>query len=119
MPAGPQIQDAKILKKELKVNAVRTSHYPQSQHFIDACDELGLLVFTEIPGWQYIGDEEWKKIACQNTAEMVTQYRNHPSVILWGVRINESADDHDLYTKTNEIAHRLDDSRATGGVRCI
>jgi beta-galactosidase len=50
---------------------------------------------------------------------MVLQYRNHPSVILWGVRINESLDDDALYTETNRIAHELDDSRQTGGVRYI
>ena len=51
MPKSMQIMDADILKNELGVNAVRTSHYPQSRHFIDRCDELGLLVFTEFPGW--------------------------------------------------------------------
>lgn len=112
--------DAEILKDELRVNAVRTSHYPQSQDFIDACDELGLLVFTEIPGWQHIGDAKaWRVQAIENTKEMVLQYRNHPSVILWGVRINESVDCDELYTKTNELAHRLDPSRATSGVRYI
>ena len=45
-----QIFDADILKKELGVNAVRTSHYPQSQDFIRRCDEIGLLVFTEFRG---------------------------------------------------------------------
>ncbi|MBR3301623.1 MAG: glycoside hydrolase family 2 protein, partial [Firmicutes bacterium] len=49
-----QEEDARILKEELCCNAVRTSHYPQSQWFLDACDRLGLLVFTEIPGWQHI-----------------------------------------------------------------
>ncbi len=100
-------------------NAVRTSHYPQSQHFVDRCDELGLLVFTEIPGWQHIGGDAWKHQALRNTEDMVRQYRNHPSVILWGVRINESADDDALYTATNAAAHRLDPTRSTGGVRCI
>ncbi len=118
MPASMQRLDADILRNELGVNAVRTSHYPQSPHFVDRCDELGLLVFTEIPGWQHIGDEEWKKQAVKNTEEMVTQYRNHPSIILWGVRINESADDDDFYLKTNAAAKRLDDTRQTGGVRC-
>jgi beta-galactosidase len=119
MPESMQKYDAKILKNELGVNAVRTSHYPQSQHFINACDELGLLVFTEIPGWQHIGDETWKEIAMKNTEEMVLQYRNHPSVILWGVRINESMDDDVLYTETNRIAHELDSTRQTSGVRYI
>lgn len=119
MPRSQQRRDADILKYELGVNAVRTSHYPQSKYFIERCDELGLLVFTEIPGWQHIGNEKWQSIACENVKEMITQYRNHPSIVIWGVRINESRDLDSFYIKTNEIAHKLDCSRPTGGVRCI
>ena len=119
MPKSMQRLDADILKNELGVNAVRTSHYPQSQHFIDRCDELGLLVFTEIPGWQHIGNDAWKDQAVENTREMVTQYMHHPSIILWGVRINESQDDDRLYKRTNAVAHELDRSRQTSGVRYI
>ncbi len=119
MPKSMQRLDADILKNELGVNAVRTSHYPQSQHFIDRCDELGLLVFTEIPGWQHIGNDAWKDQAVENTREMVMQYMHHPSIILWGVRINESQDDDVLYKRTNAVAHELDRSRQTSGVRYI
>lgn len=118
MPKNPQKRDAYILKKELGLNAVRTSHYPQSHYFLDACDEIGLLVFTEMPGWQHIGNEEWKDIAVENTKDMVLQYRNHTSIILWGVRINESVDDDDFYKRTNQAARELDPMRQTGGVRC-
>lgn len=52
MPESMQRMDADILKYELGVNAVRTSHYPQSHYFIDQCDRIGLLVFMEIPGWR-------------------------------------------------------------------
>lgn len=117
MPKSIQRMDADILKKELGLNAVRTSHYPQSHDFLDRCDELGLLVFTEIPGWQHIGDEAWKEQAVRNVEDMVKQYRNHTSIILWGVRINESKDDDAFYRRTNEAAHRLDPTRQTGGVR--
>lgn len=119
MPKSMQELDADILKDELGVNAVRTSHYPQSHHFINRCDEIGLLVFTEIPGWQHIGDDEWKVQVVVNVEEMVRQYRNHPSIILWGVRINESVDDDALYTKTNELARKIDPTRPTGGVRYL
>ena len=119
MPESIQRFDAQILKNELGVNYVRTSHYPQSQHFLDACDELGILVFTEIPGWQHIGDDEWKRQAIENTREMVTQYMHHPSIILWGVRINESQDCDELYRETNRVAHELDSSRQTSGVRYL
>ena len=119
MPESMQKYDADILKKELKLNAVRTSHYPQSQHFLDRCDELGLLVFTEIPGWQHIGDQEWQDQAVRNTEDMVVQYRNHPSIILWGVRINESEDNDAFYQRTNATAHRLDPMRQTSGVRYL
>ena len=118
-PESLQREDARILKEELGCVIVRTSHYPQSHYFIDECDRLGLLVFTEIPGWQHIGDEAWKDQAVENVREMVLQYRNHPSIILWGVRINESQDDDDFYIRTNALAHELDPSRATSGVRFI
>ncbi len=119
MPKSIQQQDADILKYELGLNAVRTSHYPHSHHFIDRCDELGLLVFTEIPGWQHIGDSDWKSKAVANTRDMVIQYRNHPSIILWGVRINESLDDDEFYAETNAAAHELDPTRPTSGVRYL
>lgn len=118
MPASMQRRDADILKKELGVNAVRTSHYPQSHYFLDRCDELGLLVFTELPGWQHIGDDDWKEQAVQNVEDMIKQYRNHTSIILWGVRINESVDDDEFYKRTNAVAHEYDPTRQTGGVRC-
>jgi beta-galactosidase len=66
MPARVQRKDADILRKNLHCNIVRTSHYPQSRHFLDRCDEIGLLVLEEIPGWQHIGDEKWKQVAIDN-----------------------------------------------------
>ena len=119
MPKSMQRLDVDLLKKELGLNAVRTSHYPQSHYFLERCDELGLLVFTEFPGWQHIGDDAWKAQAVANAEDMIRQYRNHPSIILWGIRINESPDDDAFYEKTNAVAHKLDPSRPTGGVRAM
>lgn len=119
MPKSMQRLDADLLKKELGLNAVRTSHYPQSHYFLERCDELGLLVFTEFPGWQHIGDDSWKAQSVANAEDMIRQYRNHPSIILWGIRINESPDDDAFYEKTNAVAHKLDPSRPTGGVRAM
>jgi beta-galactosidase len=117
MPARPQKQDAKILRETLRCNIVRTSHYPQSRHFLDACDEIGLLVLEEIPGWQHIGPLPWQDISVDNVSRMVRRDWNHPSIITWGVRINESKDDHDFYVRTNAMAHKLDPSRPTCGIR--
>jgi beta-galactosidase len=117
MPARVQRQDAKILRHNLHCNIVRTSHYPQSRHFLDCCDEIGLLVLEEFPGWQHIGPEPWKLIAIDNVGRMVRRDWNHPSIILWGVRINESPDDHSFYTRTNALARALDTTRQTGGIR--
>ncbi len=116
---GPasQERDADILKYELACNIVRTSHYPQSNAFLDRCDEIGLLVLEEIPGWQHIGGKIWKDEAVQNVRRMIERDWNHPSIILWGVRINESDDDDDFYQRTNALAHELDPTRQTGGVR--
>ena len=108
MPARVQRRDAEMLRDKLKCNIVRTSHYPQSRHFLDACDEIGLLVLEEIPGWQHIGDNAWQDISVDNVRRMIRRDWNHPSIILWGVRINESPDNHDFYIRTNAQAHALD-----------
>jgi beta-galactosidase len=117
MPGRVQRRDAMILRHDLHCNIVRTSHYPQSRHFLDACDEIGLLVLEEIPGWQHIGDVAWQDLAVDNVRRMVRRDWNHPSIVLWGVRINESRDNHDFYTRTNALAHALDSARQTGGIR--
>jgi beta-galactosidase len=117
MPGRVERRDAEILRNKLKCNIVRTSHYPQSRHFLDACDELGLLVLEEIPGWQHIGDQAWKDLSVDNVRRMIRRDWNHPAIVLWGVRINESRDDHDFYTRTNAWAHQLDPTRQTGGIR--
>ena len=118
MPKCIQEDDAELLKNELGVNIVRTSHYPQSEHFLNKCDELGLLVVNEIPGWQHIGkDKVWRDNFMFYLQQMVKTQRNHPALIAHGVRIDESQDDHELYLEANKVAHQLDPTRQTLGVR--
>lgn len=119
MGRSAQERDAEIMKRVLKCNIVRTSHYPQSKWFLDHCDRIGLLVFEEIPGWQHIGGEEWQQESIRNVRRMIERDWNHPSIIIWGVRINESQDSHDFYAETNRLARELDPTRQTGGVRYI
>lgn len=116
-PARLQRLDADLVKFELGCNIVRTSHYPQSPYFLDRCDEIGLLVFEEIPGWQHIGDEAWKALSLRDVRAMIERDWNHPAIIIWGVRINESDDDSAFYSATNALARDLDPTRQTGGVR--
>ncbi|WP_273846797.1 glycoside hydrolase family 2 protein [Rubrobacter calidifluminis] len=115
MPARVQRKDAEILKKELNCNMVRCSHYPQSPHFLDACDELGLMVWEEAPGWGYLGDQKWLGRALRDIKQMIIRDRNRPSVIIWGVRLNETPNDSSFYSKAQAVAKALDDSRQTTG----
>lgn len=108
-------RDAQILRNRYNCNVVRCSHYPQSEAFLDACDELGLMVWEELPGWQYLGDESWKDLAQRDVEQMIRRDRNHAAIILWGVRINESPNDPQLYERTRALAHSLDGTRATTG----
>jgi beta-galactosidase len=115
MPARTLRHDAEILRRQFNCNVARCSHYPQSEAFIEACDELGLMLWEELPGWQYLGDAAWKGLAVRDVRDMVRRDRNHPSVIIWGVRINESANDPALYAQTKRVAKALDGSRPTSG----
>ncbi|MDR3754712.1 MAG: glycoside hydrolase family 2 TIM barrel-domain containing protein [Terracidiphilus sp.] len=108
-------RDAEILRKQFNCNMVRCSHYPQSEAFLDACDELGLMAWQEPPGWQYIGDESWQDLTVRDVEAMIRRDRNHPAIVIWGVRINESRNDPAFYRRTREVAKSLDDSRPTSG----
>ncbi len=116
IPDKLQIRDADLIK-DTGFNAVRCSHYPQDPSFLSRCDEIGLIVFEEAPGWQHVGDSTWKEIYLTNVEEMILRDRNHPSIFTWGVRVNESWDDAELVTSANSLAKALDPTRPTHGVR--
>jgi beta-galactosidase len=118
MPASAQKEDAEILKMKLGCNVVRTSHYPDSEAFLQRCDEIGLLLIDEIPGWQYIGkDQAWRDNFQYFVEAMVEKERNHPSLIAYGTRIDESPDDDELYNKAVTFVHQANPSRPCLGVR--
>ncbi len=72
-------------------NLVRTSHYPQSPAFLDACDELGIVVVDAILGWQYYNDDNaFRQHVYRTCRDLVRRDRNHPSVLAWEVSLNES-----------------------------
>lgn len=116
VPDKLQVQDADLIKAD-GINAVRCSHYPQDPSFLDRCDEIGLLVFEEPPGWQHIGDNEWKENFKENLRELILRDRNHPSIISWGARPNESKTDLAFNRECEEISKALDPTRVTHGVR--
>jgi beta-galactosidase len=75
-----QRKDAEILEECFACQYRQNISLSSIQTFHQACDELGLLVFTELPGWQHIGDEKWQENALSMLEEMIVQYRNHPSI---------------------------------------
>jgi len=89
-PANVQLRDAKLIKK-YGHNFVRLSHYNQSPAFLDACDRLGLCVMPAIPGWQaWHANSSFIFNAIRDCRELVRSLRNHPSVMLWEVSLNEA-----------------------------
>ncbi len=115
MPARVMRRDAEIIRNEFNCNIVRCSHYPQSPAFLDACDELGLMVWEETPGWGYVGDAAFEDLVVQNVGDMIRRDRNRASIVIWGVRVNESRNDQPLYRRTTALAKSLDDSRPDSG----
>lgn len=119
MPKSVQEEDADILKYDLGLNIVRSSNCPPSKHFLNRCDEIGLLVYEEIVGYNHIGAIEWQETSLNNLKQMIKRDKNHPSVILWGIRVSNSEENIPFYQETNYLAHSLDDTRQTGGSRSI
>jgi beta-galactosidase len=117
------------LIKEMGANFIRLGHHQQSRIILDLCDELGLLVWEEIPWCRGgLGGERYKDQARRMLRNMIDQHRNHPSVIIWGLgNENDWPGDFEEFDKEkirafmielNGIAHTLDPSRKTAIRRC-
>jgi beta-galactosidase len=105
VPEAAQYRDARKIK-EAGFDYIRLSHYPHSPAFMDACDELGLVVMDCIPGWQYFGpDPAFAELQYRNCRDLVRRDRNRPSVILWEVSLNETAMPPEFIQRTHAIAH--------------
>lgn len=99
-----QYRDAYKIK-QAGFDYVRCSHYPVSPAFLDACDELGIMVLDAILGWQYFGDKEFEKLALRSSRELIRRDRNHPCVLAWELSINESGMPKSFTDSAQIIAH--------------
>lgn len=73
------IEDVNTIK-DMNMNAVRMSHYPPDEHFLEVCDSLGLFVLDELAGWQTAYDTRVGSLLAQ---EMLVRDVNHPSIVVW------------------------------------
>jgi beta-galactosidase len=111
--------------KEMGANFVRLAHYPQDPEVYKACDELGLLVWDELPWCRGgVGNQVWQTNAKNMLVEMIHQNYNHPSIVLWslGNEMSWLPDFKDgdntkkmnvFLSELNDIAHKLDPTRKT------
>ncbi|MDU1892180.1 MAG: glycoside hydrolase family 2 TIM barrel-domain containing protein [Dysgonomonas sp.] len=124
-----QIVQEMEMMKSMGVNFIRLGHYQQSRIVLEACDRLGILVWEEIPWCRGgLGGDVYKDQARRMLTNMITQHRNHPSVILWGLgNENDWPNDFPEFDKEkirtfmkelHNLSHKLDDSRLTCIRRC-
>jgi beta-galactosidase len=100
-----QYRDAKKIK-DAGFDCIRLSHYPHSPSFMDACDELGLVVIDAIPGWQYFNKSEaFQSQVLRTCRDMIRRDRNHACVLAWEVSLNETNMPQDFIDRATLIAH--------------
>ena len=109
LPAVLQREDAARIK-EMGLNFVRLSHYPQHPEFLDACDELGLLVYAEIATWRSVrGYGKWLRAACRQAEALVRRDRHRPCILIWGMGTESRS--RRAYAKLQKTIHKLDSHR--------
>lgn len=124
-----------IIRKELQLikdmgaNFIRLGHYQQSKLILDTCDELGLLVWEEVPWCRAgAGTGKMQAMVLEKLATMIQQHHNHPSIIFWGLgneddwpgeypSINKE-EIRALMKNAHDLAHSLDPTRLTSYRRC-
>jgi beta-galactosidase len=128
MPEELTAQEMNLIKN-LGANFIRLGHHQQSRSVLHLCDQLGLLVWEEIP-WSRggLGDEGYKKEAKDMLRAMIDQHYNHPSIIVWGLgnELDWPGDFPEFdkgqisafASELNNLAHSLDPSRKTAIRRC-
>ncbi|HEX2100817.1 MAG TPA: glycoside hydrolase family 2 TIM barrel-domain containing protein, partial [Candidatus Synoicihabitans sp.] len=104
VPAIAERRDA-IRIKAAGFDYVRLSHYPQAPAFLDACDELGIVVMNAIPGWQFIGGEPFRRECRQAARDLIRRDRNHPCIVLWELSLNETAMDQEFMEQMQALGH--------------
>jgi beta-galactosidase len=123
------VREEMQLIREMGANFVRLAHYQQDRLVLDLCDELGLMVWEEVPWCRAgVGNEAFQKNAQEMLSHMINQHYNHPSIILWGLgneddwpneypRVDQQAI-RSFMTEMRDLAHGLDSSRLTAFRRC-
>jgi beta-galactosidase len=117
------------LIKAMGANFIRLGHYQQPKLVLDLCDELGLLVWEEVPWCRSgVGDEKWKNQTRLMLANMIDQHFNHPSVLMWGLGneddwpgeypVLDQAAIRSFMEEMNNLAHAIDPLRSTAIRRC-
>jgi len=97
--------DVKKLR-DAGLRVVRNAHYPQDPAFMDACDELGMLVIVNTPGWQFWNNDPiFEQRVYSDIRNMVRRDRNHASVLLWEPILNETHYPKEFAKNTHDITH--------------
>ena len=124
LPFAAIQQDLQIAK-DLGANAMRTSHYPNDELFLDLCDEQGILVWEENHArglsLEQMQNPNFERQAEDCIREMITAHINHPSIIIWGI-LNECASEtkygYECYKKQYDLIRSMDTSRPRSSASC-
>lgn len=124
-----QVRREMKMIREMGANFIRLAHYQQDRLVLDLCDELGLLVWEEVPWCRAgVGSERMQQSAKDMLTHMIDQHYNHPSILLWGLGNEDDWPGEDggvnkpairaFMTEMRDLAHELDHTRLTAFRRC-